>query len=105
MAAVHLNEATFHHLLQGEKPVLVEFWAPWCSHCRDLEADFDRIAEEYGQQLSIGKLNIDDHPQLVQQYFIDYVPTLMLFSDGSVVDYVISPGSHEAIVRFIEDLL
>ena len=105
MSAVHLNHETFTQLLSSEKPALVEFWAPWCGHCRDLEDAFNEITEEYSDRLAIGKINIDDYPQLTQQYYIEYVPTLVLFSEGSVVDFVISPGTKEAITQFIEETL
>ncbi len=105
MAAIHLNSETFHHLLQGKKPVLVEFWAPWCKYCVELESTFEEIAAAYGEQLSIGKINIDDHPALAEKYFIEYVPTLAIFSEGDLIDFVISPDSREAIACFIEELL
>ena len=105
MAAVHLNSETFHQLLSGEKPALVEFWAPWCGHCINLEADFDRISDEYADRLAIGKINIDDHPQLTEKYFIEFVPTLVLFSEGELVDFVISPPDRDAIAQFIEEIL
>ena len=105
MSAIHLNKETFAQLLSGERPALVEFWAPWCGHCRDLEGAFNQITEDYKDRLAIGKINIDDYPQLTQQYYIEYVPTLVLFSEGSVVDFVISPGTKEAIAQFIEETL
>ena len=105
MSAIHLNKETFAQLLSGGKPALVEFWAPWCSHCRDLEGAFNKIAEDYKDRLAIGKINIDDYPELTQQYYIEYVPTLVLFDEGSVVDFVISPGTKEAIAQFIEETL
>ena len=105
MAAAHLNHDTFRQLLAGEKPALVEFWAPWCSHCVKLEDTFDQIADEYADRLAVGKINIDDYPQLTEQYFIEYVPTLVIFSEGDLIDFVISPGSRDAIVQFIEETL
>ena len=105
MAAMHWNENLFDQALHGEKPVLVEFWAPWCGHCVKLEDAFNQIADEYADRLAVGKINIDDYPQLTEQYFIEYVPTLVIFSEGELIDFVISPGSREAIAQFIEETL
>ena len=105
MAAVHLNCDSFRALLAGEKPVLVEFWAPWCSYCRELEATFDEVAASYTDRLAVGKLNIDDCPELAEEYFIEYVPTLVIFSEGELIDFVISPASREEIDHFINESL
>ena len=71
MAVVHLNNDTFHLLLEGEKPVLAEFWAPWCIHCRNLEDTFEQISNTFADRLNVGKINIDDCPELAERYFID----------------------------------
>ena len=83
----------------------MEFWAPWCGHCVDLESAFDEIAEAYADRLAIGKINIDEYPQLAEQYFIEFVPTLVIFAEGDLIDFVISPGSRDAIAEFIENTL
>ena len=105
MSAMHLNSDSFRRLLDGEKPVLVEFWAPWCSYCRELEATFEEVAASYADRLVIGKINIDDCPELAEKYFIEYVPTLVIFSEGDLIDFVISPASRADIDRFIEETL
>ena len=63
------------------------------------------IAAEYGDRLAVGKINIDDYPALAEQYFIEFVPTLVIFSEGDLIDFVISPGSRDAIAQFIEETL
>ena len=105
MAAVHLNYDAFLQLLAGEQTALVEFWAPWCSYCRELEPVFQQIAEEYSDRLAVGKVNIDDCPELAEKYFIEYVPTLVIFAEGELIDFVISPDSRDAIAAFIEESL
>ena len=105
MAAMHLNRETFCQLLADEKPALVEFWAPWCVHCRNLEDDFERIASVYSDRLLVGKINIDDCSELAERHFIEYVPTLVIFAEGELIDFVISPPDYEAIAQFIEESL
>ena len=105
MSAIPLDTQTLHQLLQDAKPALVEFWAPWCSHCIRLEDAFHEIAQEYGEQLAIGKVNIDEYPALAAKYYIEYVPTLAIFAEGELIDFVIAPNSREAIARFIEEIL
>lgn len=105
MAVWNLDAAQFDKLLCGEKPVLVEFWAPWCSHCVELERAFDQVASEYREQLVFGRINIDDHPALAERYYIEFVPTLVIFSEGDLIDFVISPASRDAIAQFIEETL
>ena len=105
MAAVHLNNESFRELLQSGNAALVEFWAPWCSYCQQLENTIDQICAEYAGRLTIGKINIDDCPDLAAKYYIEYVPTLVIFAEGELIDFLISPGSRDAIVQFIEEIL
>lgn len=105
MAVLTLDESRFSEILRGDKPVVVEFWAPWCSHCVELASAFDDIAAQYGEQLTFGKVNIDDCPALSEKYFIEFVPTLVIFAEEELIDFVISPGSREAIAQFIEEVL
>jgi thioredoxin 1 len=83
----------------------VEFWAPWCGYCRQIESTIKEIAEEYEDRLIVGKVNIDECPDLAAKYYIEFVPTLVIFAEGELIDFVISPGSRDAIVQFIEETL
>ena len=64
MSAINMNKAQFDQFMHEEKPVLVDYWAPWCVYCRRIAPAYEKIAEEYGDQLVIGKVNIDEESQL-----------------------------------------
>ena len=106
MSAQSLNAESFEHLvLRSERPALVEFWAPWCSHCHNLESAFDQLASQYANHLTVAKINIDEEPALAERYYIEFVPTLILFADGEQVDFVIAPSSAAAIEQFLSENL
>ena len=83
---MQFNKENFNtEVIQSEKPVLVDFWAPWCGPCRMFATVLDQIAQEKEGQVKVGKVNIDEEPGLAQQFRVMSIPTLLLFENGKVV--------------------
>ena len=79
MASIKMNRALFEELTAGEKPVLVDFSAPWCGYCRRIDPAYERLADRYSGRILVAKVNIDDEPALAEQERIELVPTLVLY--------------------------
>ena len=105
MAAININKEVFDNLLLGSKPVLVDFWAPWCSYCRRIGPAYDALAEKYSQSVEIVKLNIDEDQALAQAEGIEVIPTLVLYSGGKAVDSIVAPESKARIESFLNEAL
>ena len=89
-------------VLGSDKPVLVDFWAEWCAPCRMLAPTVAAVAEHYGDNASVVKLNVDDNPSTAQRYGIKGIPTLILFRDGKEVERMVGATNKESITRMVE---
>lgn len=84
MSAISVTKETFHkEVMLSDKPVLVDFWAPWCNPCRMVSPLVDQIAEER-DDIKVVKVNIDEEPELAREFKIVSIPTLMVIRDGEV---------------------
>ena len=105
MAAININKEKFQQMVSGNKPVLVDYWAPWCGYCRRIGPAYEKIAEEYSDRMEVAKINIDEEGQLAQAERVEVIPTLILYKNGKAVDSVVNPGSKAAIDQFIQEAL
>ena len=103
MAAMNMNVTQFEEMMKNEKPVLVDFWAPWCSYCRRIGPAFDKIADQFGEELVVAKVNIDEAQALAKAEQIEVIPTLVLYRGGKAIGSIVAPDSKAAIESFIRD--
>ena len=101
-----LDDKSFDELVSSsDKPVLVDFWAPWCGPCKQLGPVIDSLAEEMKDKVNIAKVNIDDHPDSAAKHHVRGIPTMILFKDGKVFDTKVGSLPKDAIAKWIESAL
>ena len=105
MAAININNKEFQELLQGDKPLLVDYWAPWCGYCRRIGPAYEKIAENFADRLVVAKVNIDEEPALADLERIEVIPTLVIYRKGQAIGSVVAPESKAAIEAFIRGTL
>jgi thioredoxin 1 len=92
-------------VLGSDKPVLVDFWAEWCGPCKMIGPALEEISDELGEQVTIVKLNIDDHPDTPTQFGVRGIPTMILFKNGEVVDTKVGAAPKAELKRWLEAAL
>ncbi len=102
MSIVTITNANFtSEVLDSDKKVLVDFWAPWCGPCRMVSPIVDEIAEEKAD-IKVCKINIDEQPQLASQYGVMSIPTLMVFENGESVNKAVGARNKGFILQMLE---
>jgi len=102
MAIVNITNANFkEEVLDSDKKVLVDFWAPWCGPCRMVSPIMDEIAQE-NSAIKVAKINIDEQPQLASQYGVMSIPTLMVFENGEVANKAVGARNKTFILQMLE---
>lgn len=103
MSVTSVNNKNFNsEVIGSERPVLVDFWAPWCGPCRMLSPVVDDLAAEKKEILKVVKVNIDEEPELAQKFGVMSIPTLAVIKDGKVVATSVGAKPKQALEEWIE---
>ena len=87
---IAIDDANFDQtVLQAETPVLVDFWAPWCRPCLMVAPILDELGEEYGNKITIARMDVDRNPRIASRYHIMAIPTMLLFKEGKPVTNIV----------------
>lgn len=105
-ATVEFTDTNFdQEVMKSNVPVLVDMWAAWCGPCRLIGPVVEELAGKYQGKMKMGKLNVDDHPQVAARLRIMNIPTLLLFKGGSEVDRIVGVVPKEELTRRIERVI
>ena len=103
--AKEITDANFQELLAEGKPLVVDFWAPWCGPCKMIAPIFDELAEEYADRIIAGKVNVDDNDETCAAYGIMNIPTILFFKGGELVHRQVGAIRKPDLQKLFEDLL
>ena len=102
---VTLSDADFTSTISGDKPVLVDFWAEWCGPCKLIAPVLEEISAEYGDKITIAKLNIDENPQSPASYDVMSIPTMVVFQDGVEKKRIVGARPKAAMVSELSEFI
>lgn len=103
--ALAVTDANYKEVLNAGKPVVLDFWAEWCGPCRMVGPIIDELATEYEGRVTIAKVNVDENDEIVSEFGVRNIPTILLFKDGKVVDKQVGATQKEALSGKIDKLL
>lgn len=104
--ALELTDANFDEIvLKSDLPVIVDLWAVWCGPCRMVGPIVQEIGEEYAGQAIVGKLDVDNNPEIARRYSIRNIPTILFFKNGEIVDKQVGSVPKQVLVGKLEPLL
>lgn len=102
--ALEFTDANFQEtVLENEKLSVIDFWAPWCGPCKMVGPIIDELSKEYDGKVSIGKVNVDDNPEISQKYGVRNIPTILFIKDGELVDKKVGAVPKHVLNKMIQE--
>ena len=103
---VTLSDSTFDETVLGSStPILIDFWAEWCGPCKMVAPILDEIADEQAGKFTIGKLNIDDHPEAARRFDVMSIPTMLVFQDGVPVKRIVGAKGKAQLLQDLAEFI
>ena len=104
MATIKISDDTFENeVITKGKPIIVDFRAEWCGPCKQIGPILEDLSDEYKEKITIGKLDVDENPEIASKYQIRGIPTMMLFNNGTLIDTKVGMSSKSDLIQWIDN--